>query len=99
MADHPNATALRKAWLALVDGDPTPLYELTAPDATLHMCPGQNWLSGSHEGRDTAFGDLTHYGQATQYFIWPTIPEKKKNDEKVVDSYLFGDASGFLRII
>lgn len=84
MADHPNVAAVRKAWQALIDGDPTQLYELTAPDAVLHMCPGQSWLSGSHQGRDTAFGLLMQSGQATRNSMKTTIHDVVGNDEHVV---------------
>jgi ketosteroid isomerase-like protein len=84
MADHQNVVAVREAWDALAEGNPAPLYELTAPDAVLHMCPGQSWLSGSHQGRDTAFGLLMQSGQATRDSMKLVTHDVVGNDEHVV---------------
>ena len=84
MAENPTVTAVRDAWQGVIDGDPTALYELTAPDAVLHMCPGQSWLSGTHEGRDTAFGLLMQSGQATRDSMKATIHDVVGNDDHVI---------------
>lgn len=84
MAEHPNVAAVRSAWQALIEGDPMAMYELTAPEAPLHMCPGQSWLSGSHEGRDTAFGILMQSLQATRDSMKATLHDVVGNDDHVV---------------
>lgn len=85
MADHPNVIAVRKGWEALIEsGDPMPLYELSAPDAVLHMCPGQSWLSGSHRGRDTGFGLLMQSMQVTGNTMKATLHDVVGNDDHVV---------------
>ena len=54
MADHPNATLLRKGYEAFGKGDMATLTDLFSEDVVWHF-PGNNQLSGVHRGRDAVF--------------------------------------------
>ena len=54
MADHPNATLLRKGYEAFGKGDMATLTDLFSEDVVWHL-PGNNQLSGVHRGRDAVF--------------------------------------------
>ena len=55
MADHPNATLLRKGYGAFASGDMAVLTELFAEDVVWHVT-GDNPISGVHRGREAVFG-------------------------------------------
>ncbi len=54
MADHPNATLLRKGYGAFASGDMAVLTELFAEDVVWHVA-GTNPISGVHRGREAVF--------------------------------------------
>jgi ketosteroid isomerase-like protein len=84
MAEHENAKLTREAWLALADGNPAPLYELTHEDCVLHMGPGQAWLTGTYRGRDEVFGILVKSGQATRNTMKLEVHDVLADDDHVV---------------
>lgn len=62
MAEHPNATLVRKGFKAFNAGDVATLTEVIASDAHQHM-PGHNRFSGEHKGRDeilAMYGRMAH---------------------------------------
>ena len=54
MADHPNATLLRKGYEAFASGDMAVLTELFAADVVWHVA-GTSPISGVHRGREAVF--------------------------------------------
>ncbi len=54
MADHPNATLLRKGYGAFASGDMAVLTELFAEDVVWHVA-GTSPISGVHRGREAVF--------------------------------------------
>ncbi|EOD70011.1 nuclear transport factor 2 family protein [Amycolatopsis vancoresmycina] len=86
MAEHQNATLIRRGYEAFSTGDIATLTELLAPDAVQHM-PGHNVFSGDHKGRDAI---LTMYGQLAERSggtLKVELEEVYANDEEVVTVY------------
>ncbi|WP_326579896.1 nuclear transport factor 2 family protein [Streptomyces sp. NBC_00487] len=55
MAEHPNATLVRKGYDAFMRGDMDTLRGLMASDCTHHV-PGSHLLSGDYKGQDSIIG-------------------------------------------
>jgi ketosteroid isomerase-like protein len=86
MAEHQNATLIRRGYEAFSAGDVTALSELLAPDAVQHM-PGHNVFSGDHKGRDAI---LAMYGQLAERSggtLKVELEEVYANDEEVITVY------------
>jgi len=86
MAEHPNATLIRRGYDAFSTADMATLSELIAPDAVQHM-PGHNVFSGDHKGRDAIF---TMYGQLAERSggtLRVELEEVYANDDEVVTVY------------
>ncbi|WIX80881.1 nuclear transport factor 2 family protein [Amycolatopsis carbonis] len=86
MAEHPNATIIRRGYAAFSAGDVEALTELLAADAVQHM-PGHNVFSGDHHGRDAI---LSMYGQLaarSDGTLRVTLEEVYANDDEVVTVY------------
>lgn len=61
MAEHPNASIIRKWYRAFADGDYSPIIaELLAEDVVWHL-PGRHPLSGDHRGRDTVMAAIRRF--------------------------------------
>jgi ketosteroid isomerase-like protein len=86
MAEHQNATLVRRGYEAFSVGDVATLSEIIAPDAVQHM-PGHNTFSGDHKGRDAI---LAMYGQLAERSggtLKVELEEVYANDEEVVTVY------------
>jgi len=86
MAEHQNATLVRRGYQAFAAGDVATLSEIIAPDAVQHM-PGHNAFSGDHKGRDAI---LAMYGQLAERSggtLKVELEEVYANDEEVVTVY------------
>jgi ketosteroid isomerase-like protein len=86
MAEHQNATLVRRGYRAFSTGDVATLSEILAPDAVQHM-PGHNTFSGDHKGRDAI---LAMYGQLAERSggtLKVELEEVYANDEEVVTVY------------
>ncbi|MCQ4080393.1 nuclear transport factor 2 family protein [Streptomyces sp. RB6PN25] len=62
MAEHPNATLVRRGYEAFSRADADTLSQIIAKDATYHS-PGTHPLSGDHKGLDAV---LTHFGRLAE---------------------------------
>jgi ketosteroid isomerase-like protein len=86
MAEHQNATLIRRGYEAFSAGDLGTLSEIIAPDAVQHM-PGHNTFSGDHKGRDAI---LAMYGQLAERSggtLKVELEEVYANDDEVVTVY------------
>ncbi|WP_326567219.1 nuclear transport factor 2 family protein [Amycolatopsis rhabdoformis] len=86
MAEHPNATLIRRGYAAFSTGDVDTLTELLSADAVQHM-PGHNTFSGDHKGRDAIlamYGELASRSDGTLQVI---LEEVYANDDEVVTVY------------
>ncbi len=86
MAEHQNATLIRRGYEAFAAGDVATLSELLAPEAVQHM-PGHNVFSGDHKGRDAI---LAMYGQLAERSggtLKVELEEVYANDDEVVTVY------------
>ncbi|MEV6876308.1 nuclear transport factor 2 family protein [Amycolatopsis sp. NPDC051128] len=86
MAEHQNATLVRRGYEAFSAGDLGTLSEIIAPDAVQHM-PGHNTFSGDHKGRDSI---LAMYGQLAERSggtLKVELEEVYANDDEVVTVY------------
>jgi len=86
MAEHRNATLVRRGYEAFAAADIDGLSQLIAPDAVQHM-PGHNLFSGDHRGRDAI---LTMYGQLAERSggtLKVELEELYANDDQVVTVY------------
>jgi uncharacterized protein len=86
MAEHRNATLIRRGYAAFAAADVDGLAQLIASDAVQHM-PGHNVFSGDHRGRDAI---LTMYGQLAERSggtLKVELEELYANDDQVVTVY------------
>jgi len=86
MAEHPNATLIRRGYKAFSAGDVEELSVLLADDAVQHM-PGHNMFSGDHRGRGAI---LTMYGQLAERCggtLKVDLEEVYANDDQVITIY------------
>lgn len=86
MAEHPNATLIRRGYKAFSAGDVDELTKLIAEDAVQHM-PGHNVFSGDHRGRSAI---LTMYGQLAERSggtLKVDLEEVYANDDQVITVY------------
>jgi len=86
MAEHRNATLIRRGYDAFSAADISALSELIAQDAVQHM-PGHNVFSGDHRGRDAI---LSMYGQLAERSggtLKVELEEVYANDDQVVTVY------------
>ena len=64
MADQTNEDVLRRAYQAFNEADLATLSELFADDVVWHT-PGNNAVSGTHNGRDATFAMFGKLGEVT----------------------------------
>lgn len=86
MAEHRNATLIRRGYEAFSAADIAALSELIADDAVQHM-PGHNVFSGDHKGRNAI---LAMYGQLAERSggtLKVELEEVYANDDQVVTVY------------
>jgi hypothetical protein len=62
MAEHPNATLVRRGYEAFAKGDVATLTEVFSEDVVWHQ-PGTNLLSGEYSGRDAVLAFLGRLAQ------------------------------------
>jgi len=86
MADHPNATLIRKGYEAFSAGDVATLTELIAPDAVQHM-PGHNRFSGDHRGVQNILAMYGQLAELTGNTFRVDLEEVYANDDTVVTVY------------
>lgn len=67
MAEHPNATLVRRGFEAFASGDMATMGELFADDATWHAA-GRSMLSGDYRGKEAIFGNFARFGQEVESF-------------------------------
>lgn len=83
MADHPNATLLRKGYAAFGKGDMATLTDLFSEDVVWHL-PGNNQLSGVHRGRDAVFAIFARTTQLSGGTFKIEVHDVLANDEHAV---------------
>ena len=83
MADHPNATLLRKGYAACGKGDMATLTDLFSEDVVWHL-PGNNQLSGVHRGRDAVFAIFARTTQLSGGTFKIEVHDVLANDEHAV---------------
>jgi len=94
MTDHPNATLIRRGFVAFSAGDVASLSELIAPDAVQHM-PGNNMFSGDHRGLQDILGMYRKLVEETGGTFQVDLEEVYANDDLVVTVYrATGDRGG-----
>jgi ketosteroid isomerase-like protein len=59
MTEHPNATALRRAYAAMAAGDLPTVLAAFAPDAVVHI-GGSGPMAGDHKGHEAITAALVH---------------------------------------
>ena len=64
IAEHPNATLVRRGYEAFNSADLATLTELFDENASWHT-PGRSPIAGDHEGRDAVFAQFGRYGGDT----------------------------------
>jgi ketosteroid isomerase-like protein len=64
MADTPNQALVRRGYEAFNAADIDTLGPMFADDA-IHVIPGDNQISGEHQGRDTVLGVYGRIGELT----------------------------------
>ncbi len=83
MADHPNATLLRKGYEAFGAGDMATITELFREDVVWHLA-GNNPLSGVHRGRDAVFAIFAKTTQLSGGTFKVDVHDVLANDEHAV---------------
>ncbi len=83
MAEHPNATLLRKGYEAFNKGDMATLRELFSEDVVWHV-PGNNQLSGEHRGRDAVFAMFARTAELSGGTYRVELHDALANDEHAV---------------
>ncbi len=83
MADHPNATLLRKGYEAFGAGDMATITELFREDVVWHLA-GNNPLSGVHRGRDAVFAIFARTTQLSGGTFKVDVHDVLANDEHAV---------------
>src|SRR4051812_49063265 len=83
MAEHRNATQVRKGYEAMAAGDISWMAENTAPDVVFTQL-GRNHIAGRFEGQEKMFG---HFGEFVEFTAGDfnfDIRDVLANDEKAV---------------
>lgn len=81
MAEHPNATLIKRWYAAFMKGDyPPTIRELLAEDAVWHL-PGTHPLSGDHRGRDAILAAFHRFEELSRGTIRIELHEVLANDE------------------
>lgn len=83
MAEHPNATVLRRAYEAFEKGDMQALAGLFADDVVWHM-PGNTPFSGEHKGRDAVFAGFVKATELSAGTFKIELHDIVANDEHAV---------------
>ena len=83
MADHPNATLLRKGYEAFASGDMATLTELFAEDVVWRVS-GNSQISGEHRGRDAVFAMFAKTTQLSGGTFKIELHDVLANDEHAV---------------
>ena len=83
MAEHPNATLLRKGYEAFASGDVAALTELFSGDVVWHLA-GNNQISGVHRGREAVFAMFAQIGQLSGGTFKIDVHDVVANDEHAV---------------
>ena len=83
MAEHPNASLLRRGFETFDKGDMATLTELFAQDVVWHV-PGNNQLSGVHRGRDAVFAIFAKVGELSGGTFKIELHDVLANDEHTV---------------
>ncbi len=83
MADHPNATLLRKGYEAFDKGDMATITELFSEDVLWHV-PGDSQISGEHRGRDAVFAIFAKTTQLSGGTFKIDVHDVLANDEHAV---------------
>jgi ketosteroid isomerase-like protein len=86
MAEHANATLVRRGYEAFSAADVQGLSELIAEDAVQHM-PGHNSFSGDHKGRGAILEMYGQLAQQTDGTLRVELEEVYANDDQVVTVY------------
>ncbi|MFI5607577.1 nuclear transport factor 2 family protein [Amycolatopsis sp. NPDC051903] len=86
MAEHPNATLVRRGYEAFSSGDVATLTELLADDAVQHM-PGHNVFSGDHKGRAAILALYGELGSRSNGTLRVSLEELYANDDQVITVY------------
>jgi len=83
MAEHPNAALLRRGYEAFNKGDMATLTELFSEDTVWHE-PGNNPLSGEHQGREAVFAMFGRTAQLSGGTYRAVLHDILANDEHAV---------------
>ena len=83
MAEHANASLLRRGFEAFDKGDMAALTEVFAQDVVWHV-PGDSQLSGVHRGRDTVFAVFAKVGELSGGTYKIDVHDVLANDEHAV---------------
>jgi uncharacterized protein len=86
MAEHPNATLIRRGFAAFNSGDVATLSEIIAPDAVQRM-PGDNQFTGEHKGLENILAMYGSIGALTGGTFQAVLEEVYANDHRVVAIY------------
>jgi len=86
MAEHANATLIRRGFAAFNTGDVQTLAEIIAVDAVQHM-PGDNPFSGDHKGRDTILAMYGKIAEMTEGTYQASLESVYCNDHRAVAIY------------
>lgn len=83
MAEHSNATIIRRGYTAFNSGDMETLRTLFTEDSVWHV-PGRNQLSGDKQGREAVFAYFGKLGELTGGSFKVELHDLLANDEHVV---------------
>ncbi len=83
MAEHPNASLLRRGFEAFDRGDMATLTDLFIEDVVWHV-PGNNPISGDQKGRDAVFAVLAKVAELTGGTFKIELHDVLANDEHAV---------------
>jgi ketosteroid isomerase-like protein len=86
MAEHRNATLVRRGYEAFSKADIDTLSQLIAQDAVQHM-PGHNEFSGDHRGRDAILAMYGKLAERSDGTFKVELEEVYANDDQVVTIY------------
>jgi ketosteroid isomerase-like protein len=86
MVEHPNATLVRKGFVAFNAGDIATLTTIIAADASQHM-PGHNRFSGDHKGRDEILAMYGQIAEQTGGTFQAVLEDVYANDHRAVAIY------------
>lgn len=86
MAEHPNATLIRRGFTAFNTGDVATLTELLSSDCVQHM-PGSNRFTGDHKGRDSVLAMYGELAEASGGTYRAELEKTYANDHRAVAVY------------